>query len=275
MGIGAGILGALSLGAGDFAGAFAARRVGALAVVAGAHAVGIVLLLIGVAFIRPPLPTGEVVLLGLAAGVAGFLGLAALFRGMAIGKMGLVSSLSGSASLTIPLAAGALLGSEITTLQLLGVVCVGGAAAAAGGASRDQMGRRALALAAVAAVSFGSWYVLLDLAASFGDPLWALTFSRGASALIASAIVVRRGFDRAAAPWGIIAITGVFDVAGNAFFVVAASFLAVGLAAALIGVYPVVTLLLARFLLGEHLSRLGQLGVALALVGIVLISVGG
>jgi len=275
MGIGAGILGALSFGAGDFAGAFAARRVGALTVVAGAHAVGLVLLLIGVALVRPPLPSVEVVLLGLGAGVAGFFGLAALFRGMAIGKMGLVSSLSGSASLTIPLAAGALLGAEIAALQLVGVACVAGAAAAAGGASRDEMGRRALALAAVAAVSFGSWYVLLDLAAEFGDPLWALTFSRGASALIASAIVLRRGFDRSAAPWGIIAVTGVFDVGGNALFVVAGSFVAVGLAAALIGVYPVVTMLLARFVLGEHLSGLGQVGVALALTGIVLISIGG
>jgi drug/metabolite transporter (DMT)-like permease len=51
--------------------------------------------------------------------------------------------------------------------------------------------------------------------------------------------------------------------------------MAVGLAAALIGLYPIVTMLLARFALGEHLPRLGQLGVALAVVGIVLISAGG
>jgi drug/metabolite transporter (DMT)-like permease len=48
----------------------------------------------------------------------------------------------------------------------------------------------------------------------------------------------------------------------------------VGLAAALTGMYPIVTMLLARFVLGEHLPRLGQLGVLLALVGVVLISIG-
>ncbi len=46
------------------------------------------------------------------------------------------------------------------------------------------------------------------------------------------------------------------------------------LAAALTGMYPVVTMLLARFVLGEHLPRLGQLGVALALIGVLLISIG-
>jgi drug/metabolite transporter (DMT)-like permease len=51
--------------------------------------------------------------------------------------------------------------------------------------------------------------------------------------------------------------------------------MALGLAAALVGLYPIVTLLLARYRLGEHLPRLGQLGVALAVLGIVLISAGG
>jgi drug/metabolite transporter (DMT)-like permease len=160
-------------------------------------------------------------------------------------------------------------------LQIAGVVCVAGAAAAAGGASRDEVGRRALALAALAALGFGAWYVLIDLAARAGDPLWALVFSRAGSAGIAAGVVLRRGVDRSSVPWAILVAAGLFDVGGNVLYVLARAEMHVGLAAALIGLYPVVTMLLARILIGERLPRLGQLGVVLALAGIVLISAGG
>jgi len=48
----------------------------------------------------------------------------------------------------------------------------------------------------------------------------------------------------------------------------------VGLAAALSGIYPLVTMLLARIVLRERLPRLGLLGVGLALASIILISLG-
>jgi drug/metabolite transporter (DMT)-like permease len=273
-GIAAGVFSALSFGAGDFAGAFAARRAGALVVVAGAHLVGLVALLIGLAVLRPPVPDLGPALIGLSAGVAGAIGLAALYRGMSLGSMGIVTSLSGAGSLAIPLVAGALLGASIAPLQLVGVACAAGAAAAASGASRGEVGRRALLLAAAAAVGFGTWYVLLDLAARGGDPLWALVFSRAMSATLAAGFAVGR-FDRTRFPLFIVVAAGLFDVGGNALYVVAREMVPIGLAAALTGLYPIVTMILARFVLGERLTRLGQLGVALALLGIVLISAGG
>lgn len=268
------MLSALSFGAGDFAGAFASRRAGALIVVAGAHVVGMLALLVGAIIVRPPLPDAGAALLGVAAGVAGLVGLAALYRGMSLGSMGLVTSLSGAGSLAIPLVAGVVLGAHVTGIQLLGVVCAAGAAAAAGGASRDDLGRRALVMAGIAAVGFGTWYVLLDAAARAGDPLWALVLSRSTSAVMAAAIAAPR-FDRSRFPTAVVVAAGLFDVGGNALYVVAREQIPIGLAAALVGIYPIVTMILARLLLGERLPRLGQVGVALALVGIVLISAGG
>jgi drug/metabolite transporter (DMT)-like permease len=273
-GILAGVFSALSFGVGDFAGAFAARRAGALIVVAGAHLSGLVALLIGLLVLRPPVPDLGPALLGVAAGVAGAAGLAALYRGMSLGSMGIVTSLSGAGSLAIPLVAGAALGASVTPLQLVGVGCTAAAAAAASGASRDEVGRRALLLAAAAAIGFGAWYVLIDLAARGGDPLWALVFSRAMSATLTAAVAFGR-FDRSRFPLGVVIAAGIFDVGGNALYVVAREAIPIGLAAALTGLYPIVTMILARFVLGEHLPRLGQVGVSLALLGIVLISAGG
>ena len=270
----AGLFGALSFGTGDFAGAFAARRAGALIVVAGAHTAGLVALLFGAALIHPPLPGLNAMLVGVAAGVGGVVGLAALYRGMSLGSMGLVTSIAGAGSLALPLLAGVALGATITPVQLAGVLCAAMAAAAAGGASRDEVGRRSLALAGLAALAFGAWYVLIDLSARLGDPLWALVFSRASSAAIAAVVVAIRGFDRVGLPLAIIAVAGLFDVGGNAFYVVARETMHLGLAAALVGLYPIVTMLIARFVLGERLPRLGQVGVGLAALGIILISVG-
>jgi drug/metabolite transporter (DMT)-like permease len=272
-GVSSGILSALSFGAGDFAGALAARRAGALAVVAGAHGTGLIALLVATLLLRPPLPDAGSIGIGLAAGVAGAIGLAALYRGMSLGSMGLVTALAGAGSLAIPLVAGAVLGAVIGPVQLVGVGCAAAAAVAGSGASRNEVGRNALMLAALAALSFGAWYVLIDLAARGGDPLWALVFSRGASSLLTGLAAIGR-VDRSRFPVRLVVVAGIFDVGGNALYVVARESLPVGLAAALVGMYPIVTMLLARIVLGERLPRLGQLGVALALLGVILISVG-
>lgn len=273
-GLAAGILAAISFGSGDFAGAIAARRAGALVVVAGAHGVGLVALLIGAAIVRPPAPSVDAIGIGLAAGVAGAVGLAALYRGMSVGAMGMVASLSAAGSLAFPLVAGALLGAAIMPVQLVGVACAAAAAAVAGGATRDELGGQALLLAGAAAAGLGAWYVLLDFAATAGDPLWALVCSRAMSAALSGAIALRR-FDGRSFPGRIVVTAGLLDVGGNALYVVARDVMPVGLAAALTGLYPVVTMLLARITIGERISPLGQVGVALALVGIVLISAGG
>lgn len=275
LGIASGLAAAISFGAGDFSGGLASRRAGGMAVAAGAQLVGLVLLLIGLLILRPPAPDAAALLLGLAAGVAGGLGLAALYAGMAIGAMGLVAALSSLGSVGIPVLVGAATGALLSPMQLAGVALAALAAMTAAGASRVGVSATALFLAALAAVALGSWYVLLDFAADAGDPLWGLVASRGASAVLIGALVVARragGGLRAVAP--VVLLAGVLDVGGNVLFVVARGLIDVGLAAALSGLYPLVTMLVARVLLGEALPRLGLVAVALAVAAVVLISLG-
>ncbi len=281
LGIVFGIGSALAFGAGDFTGGTASRSLPALAVAAGAQVVGLVGILAVLLISGAPAPHVGALWIGATAGLAGGLGLAALYRGLSMGSMGIVTALSGVGSVVIPLVVGALLGASVTGLQLVGVGFAAMAAIAASGATLSGgMRGDALRLAAIAGISFGAWFVLLDLAAE-GDALWALVASRASSSVLVTAVAfvvgTRIGPEARGSTMpllGLVALAGVLDVAGNGLFVLARGEIAVGLAAAMSGVYPLVTMVLARAVGGEELPPLGLLGVLLAVIGIVLISLG-
>ena len=267
---------AVAWGTGDFAGGLAARRAGGMLVTGGAQVVGFLLLLVAAVVLRPEPPTLSTLLLGAVGGVAGGLGLAALYRGLGLGAMGLVSAVSGVGGVLIPLAVGTLMwGSPVQPVQLAGVGCALVAIAAASGATTRGVDRDAVLLGLAAALGFGLWFVFLDRAAEQSQ-LWALVASRGSASLVVggSALIAGdRSQLRAVAP--LVGLAGLLDVAANGMVVLAFATIPVGIAAALSGTYPLATMILARILLGEALPRLGLVAVALAVTGIGLISLGG
>lgn len=271
-----GVGSAAAWGTGDFAGGLAARRAGGMLVTGGAQVVGFLLLLVAVVLLRPALPTLSTLVLGALGGVAGGLGLAALYRALGMGAMGLVSAVSGVGGVLIPLAVGTLLwGTAIQPLQLAGVACALVAIATASGATTHGVSREALLLALTAALGFGLWFVFLDLAAE-NSQLWALVASRGsASIVVGGAALLRADRSRFREVAPLVALAGALDVAANGMVVLAFATVPVGIVAALSGTYPLATMVLARTLLGEALPRLGLVAVALAVTGIVLISLGG
>jgi drug/metabolite transporter (DMT)-like permease len=270
-----GLSSAAAWGAGDFVGGLAARRAGAIAVAAGATVVGFAVLLVLLAIVRPPFPPPEVLGLGALAGVAGGLGLAALYRGLSLGSMGLVAALSGVGSVLLPLVVGVwLAGDIIGQWQWVGVAAALAAAAAASSATLTGVNRAALSMALAAAIGFGLWYVILDQAAEAHE-LWALVASRGASSVVVGWLAIARGgVTGLRSAWRLVVGAGALDLGGNGGFVLARASLPVGIAAALSGLYPIMTMLLARIVIGEALPRLGVAAVALAVAGIVLISLG-
>lgn len=270
-----GVGSAAAWGAGDFAGGVAARRASGMLVTAGAEVVGFLLLVGAATVLRPDAPEATTILLSCLAGVTGGLGLAALYRALAMGAMGLVSAVSGVGGVLIPLGVGVLLfGHTVQPLQLLGVACALAAIAAASGATTRGVSRDAIVLAAVAAIGFGLWFVLIDQAAEH-DKLWSLVISRGTATLLIGTLALLRSERRGlGAVMPLIGIAGLADVAANGMVVVAFATVPVGIVAALSGTYPLATMLLARTVLREALPRLGVLAVALGVAAIVLISLG-
>lgn len=267
----------MAWGTGDFAGGLAARRAGGMLVTGGAQVVGFLLLLVAVVVLRPAAPATTTLVLGAIGGIAGGLGLAALYRGLGMGAMGLVSAVSGVGGVLIPLAVGTLAwGTVIQPLQLAGVGFALLAIAVASGATTRGVSREAFLLALTAALGFGLWFVFLNLAVAEHDQLWALVASRGsASLVVGGSALLRADRSQLAGVVPLVALAGLLDVAANGMVVLAFATIPVGIAAALSGTYPLATMLLARGLLGEALPRLGLVAVALAVTGIVFISLGG
>ncbi|MDP9250397.1 MAG: EamA family transporter, partial [Chloroflexota bacterium] len=113
LGIALGLGSAVAWGVGDFAGGLAARRIGGMVVAGGSQLAGFAILVVLLVTLRPAPPTVATLLLGAAGGICGGLGLAARYRALAIGNMGIVSAVAGVGSAAIPLAVGVTLRGDV------------------------------------------------------------------------------------------------------------------------------------------------------------------
>ena len=278
LGPGLALFSAVSFGVADFIGGSASRRNALLVVLAVAQATGLVAIGALVAARGDGPPGARFLALAVLAGVVGTIGLAALYRGLAVGSMSVVAPIAGTAAV-IPVVAGVAIGEKPSALQNAGIALalVGVVLASRTPAAPDRAGRVApgVGLAVLAAVTIGVFLVVLD-AASEGDPYWASLTQRSTSAAIlwTAVLALRRplgisGQDRALLP-----VVGILDVAGNTLFAVATTKGLIGVVSVLASLYPVVTVALARLLHDERMSPPQAVGVAAAFAGVALITLG-
>jgi drug/metabolite transporter (DMT)-like permease len=137
-----------------------------------------------------------------------------------------------------------------------------------------RIGARVLALACLAGVGFGLYFVFLARAGN-GSGLWPLLISRIASAVVIVPLAFGRGsFVRVRGrtlAWALLA--GTCDALANLFFLLSARAGLLSLASVLTSLYPAMTVLLAMVLLHEHASRVQRTGLALAAASVVLITI--
>ena len=266
----------LAWGLADFGGGVKARVLPALTVMALSQPLGLLVLGVLVA-VRGRGPSGPEVAWACASAALGTIGLAAFYRGLAAGAMSVVAPIAAVAA-GIPVVWGVLSGDRIDVLQGVGF------AAALGGsvvASLERSGQRTQVAAGVgwavlAMVAFGAYYVPMH-AASQHDWLWPAFVFRCTSVPLVWAAAAARGRLPAAgrAHLPALAAIGLLDTGGNTLFAAAsATHGLLSVAAVLASLYPIVTVLLARFLLGERVQRSQDAGVLVALAGVALITAG-
>jgi drug/metabolite transporter (DMT)-like permease len=273
------LLASLLWGTADFLGGTAARKLAATAVVAVSQAFALAgLIVVALATSAFGADTGY---LGwaLGAAVVGVIALSCFYAALAAGTMGVVAPIA-AVGVVVPVAVGVGEGDRPGLLQGVGVLLAFAGVFLAAGPQRDESGnrpsRRPLLLAAVAAAGFGSVLVCVAHGARSSTVMTLLTMRAtsvvllGLVALTGRAVITARARDLP-----MLAVIGAGDVGANAAMAVASTRGLLSVVAVLSSLYPAVTVLLARVVHAERLTRVQTVGVVAALVGVSLIASGG
>jgi drug/metabolite transporter (DMT)-like permease len=233
---------------------------------------------VAIAFAHESLPAAQWALAA-AGGATAVLALGAFYRAMALGSVSVVATI-GALGVIVPTVGGIVQGEAPSGLQAVGAVV---AVAAVLLVAREpdsewrKANRESVGLAALAALGFGTFFLAIDGAAAH-DPAWTIAAARaGAVALLAVAALWMRPRLPPAHGTVLVALLaiGFLDVLANSLYAVATTEGILPLVAVAASLYSAVTVLLARFVLGERLARSQRAGIVVALAGVAMIAAGG
>ena len=281
---------AVMWGGGDFSGGMGVKRAGgslgaALRVVLLSHATSFVVLL-ALAHLRgDAMPHGTLLAWGIAAGAAGGGALTAFYIALSRGAMGASAAVSGLLAAAIPAVLtlwqqgppgiSPLLGFAVAAIAIW-LIAATPSDEKTGGSIRHTM-----ALAMLAGVGFGFYFVALKLASPTGV-IWPMASARIGSLSICSLMLFGmslRSTKKFAAPvrlnrtivgWALA--TALLDTSGNLLFVAATRAGRLDVASVLASLYPATTILLAALALGEWPTRRQALGMITAALAVALIA---
>jgi drug/metabolite transporter (DMT)-like permease len=273
-----GLAAAVLYGSGDFLGGMATRRAHVLAVLTVAETAAVIAALTAVAMWPGPASLAGLAW-GVGAGLTGGLGLIIFYIGLATGPMSVVAPVSGLVSTVLPVAVALAEGERPGTgvyagaLLCLVAIVLASSAGDTGAASRPG---RAIAYGMASGALFGLFFLLIRNAGQSGE-LWPVAAGRigELAVVLIAAAVLRRGLLPRGADGRLLlaaAAAGVIDVVANICYVAATRTGMFGLAVVLASLYPGVTVLLARMVLGERLRWVQRAGLGLAAIGILLVA---
>lgn len=268
------LLSSLAWGTSDFMGGLAARRVGAIRVLAVSYPAGAVLITILALVVMPGQWSWTTVGVGVIAGSVGAVAIGLLYAALARGQMGIVSPITAVLSGAVPVVVGIALGESLSALALVGVLVAGLAVVLVSRESGPHRRTpvRAVVLAIGSGMAIGVYLSVLGTAPA-DSGIWVATMGRWFSTVfvvgILLVLLLRRGGSstevRGPFPWSLALAAGALDALANAVFQLAAQRGLLAIVAVIGSLYPAATVVLARVLLKETLSRIQLLGVVLAL----------
>jgi drug/metabolite transporter (DMT)-like permease len=263
-------------GAGDFGGGLASRRAPVDGVVLVSQIIGmLVTFAIGRA-LGEELPGGRDLVVCAIAGVLGAVGIVALYRGLAVGRMGIVAPVTGVLAAVIPVIAGFITQGVPGPVVVLGIGLAVVAVILVSRVADETGGRSGLPEALIAGTTIGLFGVAIAQLSEGNvfTELGVIRFFQGL--LVALGIVLlRRRWRPSARLVPALVVIGLLDTAGNALYLIAVQTGQLAIASVLSAMYPVATVVLAMAFLREPISRDHAFGIVLAGIAIAMIASGG
>ncbi len=269
-----GVTSAITWGSGDFSGGFACRRTNVYTVVLFSQLAGLATILLLVWGFHEPVPASINWLIPGIAGIAGAAGLMALYSALASGRMGIVAPLSAVIAALLPVCVG------FFTEGLPGASTLAGFGLALPAVwlltrtvQHERIHMREISLALFAGGGFGLFFTLMGQSGNL-SVTWSLIAARIASISVVAVVacLLKQGGIPGPAQLPPILLAGILDAGGNAFFVLASQAGRLDISAVLASLYPAATVILARFILKEHLRPYQWGGIGIALLAILLIA---
>jgi drug/metabolite transporter (DMT)-like permease len=273
-------------GGGDFSGGMGVKTAGGsvragLRIVLLSHITSF-LVLLAIAHLRhDPFPRAPYFWWGVTAGVFGGLSLTAFYIALSRGAMGASAAISGLLAAAIPAAVALYQQGSPGFRSLVGFIVAGIAIwlIAAGDNAHEETSTTVLAI--LAGIGFGIYFVALKMAGPAGV-IWPMATARMGSLTTCSLLAVAVSLFRVKEPAGVTRMnkravlwalsTALLDTSGNLMFVESTRLGRLDVAAVLASLYPASTILLAAVTLGERPTGRQGLGMAIAVVAVLLIA---
>ena len=278
-----GLIAAVGWGMADYLAALSTRRVGTLRTMLWMQASSLALLLVVVVPLGkvPPLDV-ETAALAIGMGALGAVMLAALYRGLALGPVAIVSPVvAANAAVTVVLAV-TLLGERLSAQQIAGIIAtIAGVALASTDLRvvRATLGRPSdgVGLALIAMIGFGVLGFLLATVSRAYGALSMVVLLRAGTTLLLAAVAASLRFPPRVPPGSafVIVLVGVLDTAGNVAYGEGASLGYASIVATASSAYPLIPFALGLTLLRERVAPNQLAGVALLLFGLATLGLAG
>jgi len=268
---------AVLYGAGDFTGGLTTRRAGTIPVVLFSQASGMVLLLLLLPFLPASSPTGRDLFWGGTAGLMGGVGVALLYRALAVGTMSVVAPVTAVCAVALPvlfaLAQGERPGPLAAVGMVIGVLSIVLVSRQTVEPAEHPGKRNAgVGLALVSGVLVGLFFISFAHAGPAAG-MWPLLAARVVSVSLFGAIALagRHSLKMPREVLWLVIAAGVMDMLANALYLLATRNGPLSIVVTLSSLYPASTVLLARVVLKERLNIWQLAGVGCALTAVVLI----